>query len=165
MTAVHQEASALAAEPSLPYRLPQELYADEPQSRGEHSTVPHGFPSHVNTPSTWKGTDVQDAEDRWVVELSTAEVDAVNAAVSHFIGVLTCCTYAVEADQRDPQTPDCPYKTFLSTPFLCTGTSPRSWTTLARSATMGSASASCVAWAQKNPKRRRQSCSPAFLLT
>jgi hypothetical protein len=113
MTAVNQGASALAVEPSLPYRLPQELYTDEPQDLGKDSALPDGFPSQVNTPSTWRGTDIQDAEDIWVVELSTAEVDSINAAVSRFIGVLTPCTYTIEADRRDSQIPNCLCRTFL----------------------------------------------------
>lgn len=57
---------------------------------GKVSTgVPDGFPQKLRSSFAWKGADIEDRQSEWQLDLTSDEIDSVNAALAAFEGQCT----------------------------------------------------------------------------
>jgi len=74
-------------QPEIAYHPDFDRYQVRSQHRQDTeklpTTLPSGFPKQLSSPLVWEGKDVESSSD-WIVELSGAQLDEVDQALSHF---------------------------------------------------------------------------------
>ena len=74
-------------QPEIAYHPDFDRYQVRSQHRQETeklpTTLPSGFPKLLSSPLVWDGKDVESSND-WIVELSEAQLDEIDQALSHF---------------------------------------------------------------------------------
>ena len=54
------------------------------EDRNVLADVPQGFPAHVDGPMVWRGSDMEQQPGSWIVQLSEADVVALETAMHEF---------------------------------------------------------------------------------
>ncbi|KAK0871220.1 hypothetical protein LTR87_012966 [Friedmanniomyces endolithicus] len=73
---------------SLPYCPSDEeaerFWQAELQNGKVSTGVPDGFPQKLRSSFAWKGADIEDKQSEWQLDLTSDEIDSVNAALAAF---------------------------------------------------------------------------------
>lgn len=83
-------AAQVLRQPDISYRPNFEAYQVRSQVRQNTknlpTTLPAGFPHQLVSPLVWEGKEVEARSD-WIVELTEAQLDEIDAALKHFKGM------------------------------------------------------------------------------